>query len=1281
MKNKLNKIISSILILSFLLTAFSVFSFAEDSEGDSLDETLSLEYLKLFYNRDYQEGWAAGEGFDETVPNDNKFIVDREVDMLGKYNYFLRYEAAGTNSLSTLFDFESDTVTHGNKETIPATTIEFSIKADDIATLGNIMYMQTGIRGQDVNMLYVDANGDLIAFNSVGNGDRNLGKLENEWINIAFVFNWLNEEAFDCTLKLGYGLGNGYSQVMKMDDMLYAAEGDVGISKFYIQIVGGGSANRAGMGFCIDNLKIYHGVQGTVDLPASKYGYGSRIDIHAEKVVDIQTSVNDKSKAQLLEEALAMKVGVDFALARNVRYALTNNKNSEEYSGKYGAPVKQGDKVFVPLQLILDYIGFPSYVHPDNLSFDITTGTSTTSIILGRDSATIDGERVVLTAAPGYVKNSAGEDYIAVALDDIPTLFPGWLMVYDNMGLIILYEDATPDNLEDNTPIVTRQEDLQTMVDIMKKFVFETVSGEELADGYVANGELVFSDTKKNTSDFTHPYIIANDDIFSKLRGKLGLSDGDAGYDAKLKAYIQSIISEADKYYLEYAEDNGVSYLGIKEGKEPVSTYTGDGYSQRGDMNELVKYANILPTLAFAYQMTENSKYARLAYDFAKTLGEWTHWGPGNFPQCAEVTSAYAIAYDWLYNAYKALALDTEVLAAAIYNLGVRDGYVSSSGGICEHPRELGDLSVYNTLKDSSNAVGASGMIIGSLAILDYVSGKNAPENAYNETMYLIGNNIQSLIKYGLDIYAPDGSYVESAIKWEYSTSNLFRMIMALDSAAGTDYGFIKTWGLDKTCYYAVHIESSDGFIWNYNDGGQDGINVEDSATTEDVLASLNTDMFNFVGMKLSDAKLIAVRQNQIEKGKTVTIYDLLFYPFDGIESAPEIELDYEMESIDGFVMRSDWESGAIYTGIMGGMNNTANAHLDAGNFIYHNKGIAWVVDLGTENPYVKGYDSLATRFKYYRASAEGHNIVMVTGNSKIAYGQLVNGGAEIIKTYSNEFGAYALLESTEAYSGVASLARRGVMLTNDRKTVVLQDELTFTRIESFAWIIHTGADISIDDSGRVATFTAKNAEGEDVRVRASIVSRRTDFQFFDRDAEVPMLSTTNKSGSSSGEEEYSRRGLKRLVIEGTTISFEAAVVFEYIDDPDNPPPVAYEWTSMLDWEPYEKFESKNDAVTTDKRAPAVSDDIITFTMRAENILKKKDTAFTEKFFDLYKSLTNVEYALKSFSYETSTALSNAYADYVDCVEKYEDFADYINGIVGQVDSLSSNLIGLPTEE
>ncbi len=1279
MKNKLTKILSSLLIFSFLMTAFSVFSFAENTEDGEQEE--NTDNLSVLYNREYEEGWDYNNGLYVNL-YENKASIDRDEDTLGRYNYFVRYEAASSSRLLTRINFGTEAVTHANKSTVPGTVIQLSLKADDVAKLGTIAYLTTSVGRDTVKLIDLNAKGEMVLFNQVDGGTLNLGVLGNEWVNLAFIFDW-QQTNFVCKVLVGQGLENGYQKTYDLN-MEYADATDVGI--YYLYLGFPASTSRAdtdanssyGMSWCLDNLRVYQGVRSIVTLDETQYG--SEVNTMAEKVIDIQEAAGIKSKAQLLEESLAMKVGVDYALAQNARYSLVNNAEQELYDAAYGAPVKQGDNVLVPLQLLIDYIGFPSYIHPDNLSFDITTGISTTYLAIGRDTATVDGERVKLSVAPGYLKNSAGDDYLVIALDDIPALFPGWLAIYDDMGLVIIYEDSTPENLNDNAPIVNRNEDLSTMVDIMKKFVFDTVTDADKEAGYVANGTLVYEDTKANTENFTHPYIIADADKFATLKNKYALNEGAVGYDASLKAYIKAIVDQADAFYNANAKLSGTTYDGIKDGKAPVSTYSGDGYNSKGEMTELVEYASILPTLAFAYQVTGDTKYAKLAYDWSKTIAAWSHWGPGYFTHCAEITSSFAISYDWLYNAYKSLGYDTDALALAIYKNGVHDGYVSSVGKISEHPRSLGDKSAYSTNTDSSNAVGTSGMIIGSLAILGFIDSENAPAEAKDETLFLIGNNIQNLIQYGLDIYAPDGSYIESATYWEYATSNLFRMIMAIDSAAGTDYGFMDTWGLDKTCYYAVHIESSDGFIWNYHDGGVDGI--AGSNGLPEVLYSLNTDMFNFVGSYLGDANLLAIRKLQLSKTKDATVYDILFYPFDGIKAEPELELSYHMEAIDGFVTRSDWNDGAIYTGIMGGMNNVTHGQIDSGNFIYHNKGIAWIIDLGTENPYISNYDTAGSRYKYYRVSGEGQNVVIMTDNPDTAYGQYSAAGGYITKTYENEHGSYAILDNSPVYLSTVSYAKRGVMLTNDRSTVILQDEISFVKVESLAWIIHTGANIDLDKDGRTAYLTQRDANNNNVTLRVSIVSQRPDFVFTEQSVNEPILGDTLTANKiTGGEVEYSRGGISRLVIESTTISFDLAVVFEIVDDANNPPAVGYQWTSLVNWEPSENSGGGVIETVVSKRAPANSEDIKTESADAKSILKR-DTAFTERLGMLYESLANVEYILKTYPPERLDAsLAAAYADYLDSLDEYEEFYDYITSSTDIVKSLSESLAGLSLEE
>ncbi len=1290
MKNKLSKILSSLLIVSFLISAFAVLASAQASTTPSGTEERT-EYFKVFYNRSYEDGWDHKNGFASSIAygGSNKISVDYEEDYLRNYNYFLRYEAATHNTdCYTTIEFKQDAVTESDRHKVKGTVIELSLKADDLAYLGKILWMQTSVTKQEIPLLSVNSLG-AVEF-MPGNFDTPviIDTLGNEWLNIAIAFDWTATDHLTCTLYTGHGLDNGYDTVQTYKANS-AADTDTGIYKLFLGFTSmravSGTAS-AGMSICVDNLKVYHGTTTIAEVADDEYGFN--VNTLAEKTIDIKKSAYEKSKAQIIEEALVMKVGVDQALARNERYSLIKNSGASAYNNIYGAPVKDGDNVLIPLQLLLDYIGFPSYTHPDGQSFDITTGTSKTYITLGRSSATVDGNRVDLSLAPGYIKNTDGKDYLVIALSDVPVLFPGWLALYDDMGLIIVYEDSTPDNLEDNTPLVNRNEDLTTMVNAMKKFVYKVSDNVSSSAVFEANGVQVYNDAKATTNNFQHPYLIADADKFAALKAAYT-----AGTDATFKAYVDSVIANADAIYSENANSNpDGSYASLKSDKAPLNPYadgksldpsytsdrnkedTVDGYDNYGKLPILVDFAEVLPTLAFAYQMTGNSKYALLAYDWSVTLASWTHWGPGYMQDCAEATSAFSIGYDWLYNAYKSLGLNTAVLAEAIYNLGVHDGYIASIGASCQHARSLGDMSVYNDKADSQNVVSTSGMVIGALSILDYITADGVDATYYNETLYLLGNNLATLFVYGLDMYAPEGAFIESAVHWERATSNLTRMAMALDSAVGSDYGYMSTWGVDKTCYYAINIESSDGYIWNYHDGGADG-------ETSGELATLNTDMFNFVAEYLGDANLYAVRRDQIASGKSASIYDIIFYPTDGIPEKSELTLDYHMQGIEAFVSRSDWTEGSMYTGLMGGQNNCTNGQIDSGNFIYRNKGISWIIDLGTENPNIADYYTAASRYKFYRASGEGQNVLLMTSNPTDAiYGQLSTMGGKLVSTYSNDFGSYAILDNKAVYpSGThgVSYANRGLLVTNNRETVVLQDEFAFVIVQSLAWVMHTAASVELDEdtNNRVAYLTDVGPDGNPYTLRVTLVSPRPDFTFSLQDTTRSIMTSTI-SKYTGLEPEYSRDGIKRLVIESTTISFDVAVVFEIID-PDKEESVQYKWTPMNEWEPVETSEIVDAGKT---RGEAVKNNIKTGSDRAKSILKKKD-AFEERLEDLYKALTLVAYTLNTYPAESlESTLTSAYMDYEDYLEDYNDFLEYVYGSQEINRGIANSLTGIQIE-
>ncbi len=1266
MKNKLNKIISSLLILAFLISMMTVFAFASEDSATTDTE------ISLLLNRSFDEGWNFDNGLSDASKGNN-FRIDFEEDSEYNYNYFFRIETNDSQNAFAEFNFGVDAARGG------ATVLEMDIKLDDYASIGNILQAKTDVKEKVYSLLDI-RNNALYAFSSTL-----ITSLDNTWFHIAMIFDWDNDGA--CTIEYtDKSTGEKISKSLSYG----AVSGDQGFKYFRFGVPGieGAPAgvtlgDRIGMSYCLDNIQVYNSTEAKVASYISPKEYGSKVNLAQEKPVDIQTGSGNKSDAQLLAEALCMKVGVNYALIRDEKQPIFTDSETSEI---YGAPVFKDDQVMIPLQLLLDYIDFPYYLHPDNASFDITTGTSVTYITVGRDNAKVDTTRVDLTVAPSYVANGDSKPYLAIALADVETLFPGWLVSFDDMGLIVIYEDTTPDNKDDNTEIVDRKTNLGMMLDLMKKFIFETVDMAKPEDTYIATGKQVYEDAKANTNNFDHPYIYVDQSTFDKIK-----TTYDEGIDERLSEQVTSLVNSANAEMNKYANMNGNNFVSLafdpvnpyKDGLNPDPSNpsdttiadTTDGYDPDGGrLNIIGTYTAFLPKIAFAYQVTGAKKYVDFAYYWMAELVQWEHWGPGHFLNAAEATASFAVAYDWLYDAFKQYGYDTDLLAKGIFELGVHDGYVSSTGKMCEHPRNLGDGSIYNTAKSNWNAVCTAGMVIGSLAILDYVD-EEGRATYLSETTYLMGNNMISLATYGLDEYAPDGSYIESASYWAYGTNFFFRLVMALDSATGKDYGFMDTWGIDKTCYYACQIVSSDGKMWNYHDGGGDGV-------TTGSLGTVDSSSFAFVGKYLNDPALIALRQEHLErKYASVSLYDVLFYPFDDDENADvdvDLPLDYYMQGIEGFVSRDSWDKGAMYTGLMGGANNCNHGQIDSGNFIYHNKGIVWFMDLGSEDYNTYGYFG-SQRHKYYRANSEGQNVILTSSDQKnIMYGQHSGGAGVITNTFTNEHGSYAWLDNSSAYLDTVYFARRGILVTNDRQTVVIQDQISVVKVQTYHWVAHTAAEIDISEDGKTAYLTQKDADGKEYTLRASLVSERRDLVFEERSVTEDFLldatASPDYSSTYGGVAEYSREGIKRLVVTcDQTSIFDIAVVIELVDGIDSEMPVGYDWADMYTWEP---SAPKDPGDVQEIREIAIRSDISNGNQMATTIFKRND-AFTSANMDrLYKELATVAYAFKTFNPYDDPTLVDSYLTHEEHVEKYEEYTAFMTKVFENTKRLGETLVG-----
>ncbi len=1266
MKKRFNKIISLILVLASLLSLFTVFTYAEgesDSGNEPAEEVNPLQAADLLFNRNFSEGWEYNNAFGNM--GTHKSYIDYEETIESKYNYFWRIEAAGSaNAGVSTMDYSKKAVNE------IGAVLQLKIKADDACDVGKILHLTTLIKGAQIGLLYIKDR-TLYAFES-GNSKYKICDLENEWVSIALVFDWdaKNKDGsanvFKCDLYLEEK--GEFSKLIEYE-VPYADKTDKAAKSFSFGIDkdNSGTADREGMSYCIDDLCLYQRSRELFDLDGVTE-YGSLINYNAPILVDIQEGPGGKNLEETINEALCLKVGVNSSLWKNQKKSLS----------KYATPEIIDGNLMIPLTLLLDFINYPVYVHSNGESYDITTGSSATFITIGRDTASVDGEIIDLSAAPGYITNESGDKVPLIAADDIKKIFPGWLLCYDDMGLIIIYQGTES---EDSAPLLHRDTDLELMLDIMKRFVFDTVTEDEngkefdeAAESYLATGNKVYEDVKNNSSK--HPYIFVSQSVFDNLSETYyALKNA----DTKVQGYLKAIIEKANATYAVYASERTVTadgkqnniYEGILEGKKPVSEY-GSGYSPAGTLDAIEVYTEELVDLAFAYQITKNEKYAALAYDLSLALGEWEHWGPGNAANCATATSNFAVAYDWLYNyyveAYGKAAVDR--LAEILYKKGVIHGYNASMGEICEYPRPSGEGDVYNTLTTNVNAVGSSGMIIGALALADYVETNSAYKNV---CATLIGNNMQFLSENGLDQYAPDGSYAESALMWADSTNSLVKLIMALDCAAGTTYGFKNVWGLDKTFYFACYIQDSDGKIWNYHEGGADGVNGE--------IVGIDTRMFYYAGALFGDSTLIAIRKTQLDKGSEVTMFDLLFYPDGQSDTNTDLELDYKMEGIHAFVSRSDWNDGALYAGIMGGANDVYGGQLDSGNFIYRNKGITWFMDLGSDNPDIHGYYG-AYRNYHYRNNAEGQNVIIVpTVQDTLPYGQMPASNAQLTSTFSNEHGSYAILDNTAAYGSAVTYAKRGMFVTNDRSTVVIQDEISFKKFQELTWIAHTAANIQIDETGKIAYLMQFDDTGRMYTLRATIVSGG-DYTFQTVSASTNLLDATYKDKDYKANGDiypYDRNGIQRLVIQTKPIiTANFAVAFEMVSGPGDTDNIGYEWAYMTAWIPSAPTEDSAEQIVY-RDAPNVND-ISRENNKINLYVNTSKTALTKDIDKFFNSLSNIQYVLNTFSEDTLTGtLRDAAEQYAEYLSIYESYLSSVNKTVATSNNFTHMLMGVPS--
>lgn len=1245
MKMKFSRWVSMLLVLALLVSFGAVFASAEET-GD--EEEKEEAAITLYYKRTYDEGWDYSNG-GSAAAKDNNYFIDYEVDATYQYNYFWRMEALNNADGYLQINLRNDKKN--------ATVFSFDAKSDDYPNIGQ-MYYQDSASVSTTMFAIKSGSAYLMGYE--------MGPVDDNWRHYCVILDWTTMKA---TLSVeGDGLTEGGMSVTKLErtvDIKHAA----GIN--YVRIGVAASANNPGLSWCLDNLAIFQGpARDLTDEERETLGYGDLVNKDASKTETI-VGGTVSGLSDYLDNSLCMKVGVNYARLRKQKVAIYED-------GKYGAPLKIDGTIYIPLDLLLEYIGYPYYVHPDGLSYDISTGTGGTYLSVGRTGASVNGKSVELNAAPSYIVQTVdGEEksYLAIALDDVELLFASedapessFYVTYDEMGLIII---CGMDN------VVNRIDDLEMMMTLMKDFIFDYPSGEQF-----------YEDVKKTTNNFTHPYILANQDKFDDLIAIYNAkTPTDPNYNNASRKPLVNLINSytRDLNNCIIVDDDG-NYVGLKESileylVNPNDVLGNFGYDPYGGrLNESEGRMGRVANWGFAYQLTKNINFAYAIYDYIYAMGQWDHWGPAHFLNCAGATWPAALAFDWAYDGLLEVERQdptrtAKTIADIIYSHGVYQAYNSVVRNICEWPNSITGSYRYDNFTNNWNAVCTSGIVIGALAILQYDGYKS-------ETLQVVEKSLFALGDHGLGQYAPDGSYIESPGYWSYGTNTFFRLCAALESAAGTDYGFMDCWGIDTTCYFAIHAESSDYNNWNFHDGGE---------------GSQDGSFFLYTGAHFGDENLCALRFKQLNNGKSWTVYDIMFYDEATAAGEPQAELAYYMQgSVQAYTIRSSWEKKAIFSGIMGGEGNVAHGNIDNGNFIYDNLGTRWIKDLGGDEYNVYNYFSANWRYRYYRLGAEGSNVLVLTSEQDtLPYGQELNANTYIQEHYENEYGGYAILDTSPAYTTFVTTATRGILMTNDRTTVVIQDEVLFKKVEEVWWFAHTLVSLNpeISADGQSAYLT-KYVNGVKQVIRLSLVTKLRGLKFEEMSVYDYVLDTTFRTADNETElvynksPEYDRSQYTKFAIHGESVlKFNIAVVIEEVDKVNSTMPVKYDWTDMKDWEPVASYD---DGTSDDVGDDTVTDDTNPIDPNQSyskvDMLDAMDTfyeldeegkIFTDKITEGYVALYTVYRVLENNPTMSNDRYKEAYNRYLLYKEKYDLHMQDVNEVQQSIRNIGYRMIGI----
>ncbi len=511
-----------------------------------------------------------------------------------------------------------------------------------------------------------------------------------------------------------------------------------------------------------------------------------------------------------------------------------------------------------------------------------------------------------------------------------------------------------------------------------------------------------------------HPRIQATADDFARIRQIYNDKS-----DPDIYAWAQAVIYTADA-----TMDKDPVFYELRDGSRLLAV-------SREVLSKMYAYG-------MAYQITQDQKYADRGFKELKAVCEFMDWHPSHALDTGEMAAAVAIGYDWLYEALT--PAERKIVEQGMYNNAFYDAmilYQTADGHMT--PGCFGESNWNNVV--------SGGLIVGALSMLDVYP---------DEASRILQHAVRSADIY-LFRYAPIGAWYEGPSYWDYATTYMVKAHSALETTLGTDLRLGLAEGVRNAANYIIDMQSDNG-TFNIGDG---------------ITSKIYTPELFYLADKYDNPAVSAITMEKSNRkmgtGEHLAL-GLLWYDPATSGSIDEFELDAIYYDRDNGVvtMHDTFESGeTTFAAIHAGTNNLSHAHLDAGSFTFVSDGVTWVEELGQDNYNQGGYwdeTDNGKRWQIFRMRAEAHSVPVI--NPTAAQDQEYISVNPITKFEPKDKGTIVLTDLTDAYRVNATKLLRGLQFTDNRRSLVIRDEMTMKNANSQVyWFLLTQCDLEIQNT------------------------------------------------------------------------------------------------------------------------------------------------------------------------------------------------------------------------